>query len=113
MAPKAFPGWDSASGDIMPDTTEAVIRSRDPSIGAEDGHSIVSLTTLATITVVCASACVSSGMASATRPASVYAAPNAVAILGKKSGMSTARQMPTARSSWASARGRSPWTRAS
>lgn len=38
----------------MQDTTEAVIRSRDPSIGAEDGHSIVTLTTLATITVVCA-----------------------------------------------------------
>lgn len=37
----------------MQDTTEADIRRRDLSLGVEDGHSIVSLTTLATITVVC------------------------------------------------------------
>ena len=35
------------------------------------------------IAVVCSIACVSSGMASATRPARLYASPKAVAILGK------------------------------
>ena len=38
---------------------------------------------LCSVAVVCSSACVSSGRASATRPPSVYAAPKAAAIAGK------------------------------
>jgi hypothetical protein len=41
------------------------------------------------VAVVCASACVSSGMASATRPPRVYAAPKTAAIMGEKNGRST------------------------
>ena len=37
------------------------------------------------VAMVCSIACVSSGTASATRPARVYAAPKAAAILGKQS----------------------------
>ena len=40
------------------------------------------------VAVVCSSACVSSGTASATRPPRVYAAPKAAATKGKKTGRS-------------------------